>query len=111
MMHCSSCGRDFGGQFAYDRHIARREGWRCRSDAELEDRGLGLRADGAWGQTRSFYRQLRLFRLPPGRPRKGPWILWGRRVRAVRPWARRSGRPRPQQPQIPPLRWTRWEAA
>lgn len=43
---CTSCGRVFGGTFAYDRHLDRRAD-RCRNSREMRARGLQLR-DGVW---------------------------------------------------------------
>ncbi len=46
-IECSDCGRRFGGVTGHDRHLSRRDGWRCRSDAALRRRGLVL-TDGVW---------------------------------------------------------------
>jgi hypothetical protein len=39
ILRCEECGQRFGGQFAYDRHIDRRND-RCRGAAELHLRGM-----------------------------------------------------------------------
>lgn len=57
---CRSCGRDFGGVNAFDRHrVGKHEylyddehpdGRRCLTEDEMLPTGLRRRADGRWGQ-------------------------------------------------------------
>lgn len=44
---CVECGRVFGGQVTYDRHVDRRGGWRCRTGGELRQMDLFL-LGGVW---------------------------------------------------------------
>lgn len=76
-VHCPRCGKEFGGTFGYDRHVNRRQGGRCRTPAELRARGMAQRADGVWVRAASWWRQLRLFPVPPGRPKLPPQTLRG----------------------------------
>ncbi len=84
---CDLCERSFWSDFTYRRHQLR---GRCRSDAELVKIGLHLNRFGIWTRTDCpAHRQLRLFPLRPGRPRKRAPKLRGPRLRSVH--ARREG--------------------